>query len=128
MKRVVVRDFSDAEDAINEWSRVGLLNGKPMTMSLREFHRPRTLDQNARIHAMFRDLAEHTGYTEGEIKDYFKSEFGPRMTLDLRSDNQDRSAYIPKGTSRYTVQECQAMIERIYQVGAECGCVFSEPE
>lgn len=128
--RAVVRSLEDLQAWIEKLAREGILTGKPLTVSIREFHRPRTLDQNAKLHAMFRDLAEHTGFTEGEIKDYFKSEFGPKMSIALPAYGQpgQPDPRIPKGTSRYTVQEMAAMLERVYQVGAECGCRFSDDE
>lgn len=127
--RAVVRSLDDLHAFADRCAREGVLDGKPMTVSIRKFHRPRTVDQNKKLHAMFRDLAEHTGYSESNIKDYFKAEFGPTMALNLPKidDTADYGPVnVPKGTSRYTVQEMSAMVERVYQVGAECGCVFSE--
>lgn len=116
--RFVVRsrnDFLNIADRIE-------FTGKPLTVTVKKFHRPRTLDQNAKLHAMIRELAEHTGHTESELKDWVKVELGLLKVIEIGSNVVE----VPVSSTEYTVQQCGDLIERIYQVGAEVGCVFSE--
>ena len=108
---------------------VDVLDGKPYTVTIKRFHRPRSNDQNAKLHAMLRELAEHCGYSEREMKDYFTAEFGPTMQVRIKAASlSGRTNRIPKGTSAYTVQEMAEMIEHVYRIGAEVGCVFTDGE
>ena len=100
----------------------GRMNGKPHTLTLEAFKRPRTNDQNAKLHAMIRDLAIHTGHAESDIKEYLKDEFGFHKSIEI--GGKERS--IPKGSSEWSVEECSMMIERLYQIGAECGCTYQK--
>lgn len=101
---------------------------KPLEIIVKPWKRPRTLEQNAKLHAMFRDLAVHTGHTEADIKEYMKLTFGPSKTVVLAPDARGprHGRRMPKGTSEYSVDELAEMIERTYQVGADVGCEWSE--
>ena len=94
---------------------------KPYTVSVEPFKRPRTNPQNAKIHAMIRDLALHTGYTEAMMKEIVKAQFAPLRAVVLNG----KEVSIPKGTSDMTVDECGDFIERLYELGAELSCGFT---
>ena len=98
----------------------GNMNGKPHTLTLEPFKRPRTNDQNAKLHVMIRELAIHTGHAESDIKEYLKDEFGFHKSIEIAG----KSKSIPKGSSEWSVDECSQMIERLYQIAAEIGCKF----
>ena len=118
--RGVVRTLEDWDAFGAKLSRKGQFTGKPLTVTVTEFRRPRTIDQNSKLHAMFHDLANHTGYRPSVIKDFFKSEFGPQQVVPIGKHD----VVIAKSTTEYTLEELSEMIERVYQVGADCGCVF----
>ena len=120
--KAVVRTNEDLLKFINTVS--DRLDGRPWTISLKKFHRPRTLPANAKFHAMNRELALHCGYTESRMKIILKSEFGPIESKQVGP----RIVDTPKETAEYTVTEMQAMIEQLYQLGAEVGCVFQSDQ
>lgn len=122
--KAVIRTRDDLDNFADQAARDGILTGQPLTVTLTKFYRPRTLDQNALMHVLFRQLAEHTGHTEAEIKDYFKAEFGPSKAIEIAGAIK----VIPMGTSEYKLDQCNAMITRIHQVAAECGCKLEEHE
>jgi len=95
---------------------------KPHLVSISPYKPPRSNDQNALLHCLFRELAHHTGHTEEEIKTYFKSEFGVKKVLKIG----DKPKVIAKSMTEYSRMEMMELIDRVHQVGAECGCVFSE--
>jgi len=104
MKRVV-KTLEDLDNFANDAARQGVFTGQALTVTLTKFRRPRTLEQNSKLHALFRELAEHTGYSESEIKDYFKDTFGPTIAIrigkyrrhDRRRGRTENT--VPKGTS-----------------------------
>ncbi|MGI9293454.1 MAG: recombination protein NinB [Pseudomonadales bacterium] len=99
------------------------LGGKPYTISIKRFFRPRTLDQNAKFHAMISDIAQHIGYERPEyIKDYVKDAYGYRKTVVI--DGKPRS--IPMSTADYNVDQFTNIIDRLYQLGAELGVEFQD--
>lgn len=100
------------------------LDGKPWQITLKRFKRDRTLDQNAKAHAMIRDLALHTGYTESQMKDIVKTEFAPVKSVMIGS----RICNMPMGTSEMNVSEMAEFIEHLYQLGAEIGCGFYDED
>ena len=95
----------------------------PQLIEIKKFKPPRTNEQNALLHVLFREVAQHVGRSEDEIKDIFKMEFGSIKTIEL--PNLD-IIYIPKGTSEYNKQELSDMVEQVYRKGAEWGVEFSE--
>lgn len=122
--RAVIRSRNDFYRFVDEVSnQLGEQYEKPYTVTVKRFHRPRTNDQNAKAHAMIRELALHCGYTEAAMKDVLKTEFGPIQVFQVGT----RIVDAPKGTSDYTVEELSAFIEQLYQIGAEINCAFTEP-
>jgi len=71
---------------------------------------------------MLRDLADHTGHTESEMKDWAKAELGLTKVITVGSNVVE----VPLPSSEYTVQQLSELIERIYQTGSEVGCVFQD--
>lgn len=121
--RAVIRNGSDAFAFLTRLrNEYGEEFDKPLTISVRPFQSFRNLDQNAKCHAMIRELAEWTGYAEREMKEILKAKVGPMKIVNVGMGD----IYHPKGTSEYTIQEMSDFIERLYQLGAEIGCVFSE--
>lgn len=116
--RAVIRTKRDVMRFANQVA--DKLDGKPYTMLVKKFHRPRSIDQNAKMHVMFRILGEYTGHSESEIKAYFVDEFGPKKKLSFADK------MVPMGTSEYDVHEASDMIEQLHRVGAEVGCLFEE--
>ncbi len=121
--RVIVRDEGALRAAIPGFVSK-MVPGKPYEVWIRPFKRRRSLDQNAKMHAMIRELAKHIGYSETELKDYLKSAYGPHETRNLFGSD----TVVPKSTSNYTVDEAGEMIEILYMHGAEVGCVYQDAQ
>ncbi len=121
--KAVVRSRQD----LNSWvyrvcEQLGDNFDKPYTVTIQKFHRPRTTDQNAKVHAMFRELARFTGHSEADVKDYIKAEFGPTRQVKIgKYTNQ-----VPAGSSTWNVETCSMIIEELYRIGAEIGCEFTD--
>jgi len=91
-------------------------------IEIKKFKPPRTLEQNALLHCLFREVAKHVGRPEDEIKEIFKYQYGTMKKLELYGD----VTYVPKGTSEYNKQELSDMVEQVYRKGAEWGVEFTE--
>ena len=97
---------------------------KPYLISAKVFKPPRSLEQNAKLHCLFRDLSAHTGYTESEIKDVIKARFGLHKVVQI--DGTPTS--IAKSTTEYSREELSDLMDRVYMLGAEIGCVFLDED
>ena len=95
---------------------------KPLQVTVKPFQRDRSLDQNAKVHSMIREMAGFTGHSEAQMKDILKAELGPTVPLKVGS----RKLWAPKPTSEYTVAEMSQFVEDIYRIGAEVGHVWQE--
>lgn len=120
MKQVVknpdsLRRFFSRIEAKANWE-------KPLLISVSTYRPPRSLEQNSLLHLLFRQVADHVGRPEAEIKDIFKHQFGPHKRVRLN----DIERIVPKGTSEYNKQELSDMIEIVYQKGAEWSVEFEE--
>lgn len=94
----------------------------PQLIEIKKFKPPRSLEQNALLHCLFREVANHVGRPEDEIKEIFKYQYGTMKKLELYGD----VTYVPKGTSEYNKQELSDMVEQVYRKGAEWGVEFSD--
>ena len=123
MKAVVRNKFDLLKFVDSLTAKLGdNLGDKPITIIAQPFKRLRTLPQNARFHAMCAERAEHCGYTPTEIKDYIKAEHGFRKTIEIGGVIKD----IPMGTSEMNVEQLSFLIEELYRIGSEVGCVYQE--
>ena len=113
----------------HEWEReLGRLLGidapYPREIITRKYRKRRSLGQNAKMHAMFAELAHAMGQSESSVKDWFKDEWGPKIIVTISGKQKT----IPKSTANYETMEASEMIERLYQVGGEAGFTFSADE
>lgn len=81
----------------------------------------RSREQLAYLHLAIRQLAEHTGTSESELKEFFKAEYGPPAIVTIAG----RAATVKKSVGDYTSQEASDMIEHVTRVAAECGMLLS---
>ena len=113
----------------NDWMKIGqqlapILDGKLYQATVQPFKRRRTNDQNALMHVLIRDLALFTGHTEARMKEIVKKRYAPIVAEQIADQFED----MPMDTSAMNTEVASAFIERLYQLGAEIGCVFSEPK
>lgn len=100
-----------------------LADGKPLRVTVGV--RPsRTREQNAFLHVAIRELADHVGMGEEELKTVLKSEYGPKVTRTLAG----RTLNVPKSVSDYDTLEASAMIEHVERIAAECGLLLAPRE
>jgi len=98
------------------------LTGKPLQITVKPFKRDRTLPQSAKAHAMIRELALHTGYTEAQMKEIAKALYAPMKTVAVGG----KDVTVPMGTSDMNVEEMANFIENLYQLGSELGVQFHD--
>jgi hypothetical protein len=120
--RAVVRSKLEAANWVSFKSN--MVDGRPYEIQVKPFKRKRTLDQNAKMHVMMRELAAHIGYSDSEFKDFVKLEYGPKQVSRIG----DKDYLLPKSTRDYNVAECGEIIEILYMLAAECGHSFQETE
>ena len=116
--KAIVRTRNDCLRYVQEWWKFG--DGKPYTLELKPYKALKTNDQNRLLHALIGELADHCGYPPAVMKDVVKAMFGPMHT------SKKFGVTIPKSVADYTPENISNLIERVYQVGAEHGCVFQE--
>jgi hypothetical protein len=90
--------------------------GTPYEVIVRPYKSNRSLEQNNLLHSWLREIAEETGHTVEEIKDYVCSEYlGSREYLGINGTPKRRLVT----TSELSVEEMSALIERVAQLGAQ---------
>jgi len=102
----------------------------------------RSPDQQSLMHALIREIANHVGVGEGEMKDnilkrnsegvfpYWPYDLQPtlpkRLSLERPEVLQVVPGLVPKSESKLTKREESELIERLYMLGSEWGVQFSE--
>ena len=102
----------------------------------------RSTDQQSLMHALIREIANHVGVGEGEMKDNIlkRNSEGvfPYWPYDLQTTLPKRLSkerpevlqvvpgLVPKSESKLTKREESELIERLYMLGSEWGVQFSE--
>lgn len=115
----IIRDYNGFVGIAQQMSGSGLFTeGKAWQVTVKPFERDRTLAQNAKIHAMIRDLALFTGYTEKQMKDICKAQFAPFVERKIG----ENVVHTAKGTSEMTVLEMSNFIEALQALAADIGC------
>ena len=123
--KAVIRNYDDAISFIHRvFDKLGEEFQKPQLIECKDYHPPRTLDQNRRLHWMIGLLASHIGYSPSELKDWFKIEYGPKKKFVYGN----YAAMIPKSTAEYSKMEMIEFIGQIDRVAAELGFQFPENE
>lgn len=78
---------------------------------------------------VLRLLSETTGYHPDELHEHFKREFLPKAVALCDGDGVILSeGTIGQTTTKLSVSEFYAYVERIRQVAAEMGCVTPDPQ
>lgn len=86
----------------------GLNADKPWTITVTEYHARRSLEQNDRFHAIIAAVANQTGNDPSSLKAWAKSEFGPRVSVEIG----DRIVSVPKSSADFTVAEMGEVMDR----------------
>ncbi len=94
-------------------------------VTLERYSKPRTGAQNDTLHLWFREIAEHTGYTEEQVKDEMKERFGPNKR-EVMILGEWRSQ--TPSTSDYTIAYMMLFMERIQAFCAEWDIEITDPD
>ena len=90
---------------------------------MRPYKSSRSIEQNNLLHSWIRAIAEETGHSVEEIKDYVCSEYlGSREYLGINGTPKSRLVT----TSELSVEEMSALIERVTELGAQVGAQLPE--
>ena len=121
--KAVIRQRNDALRFVDRFcSENGVHWEKPQLIEIKRYSPPRSMPQNAKLHAMIRELATELGYTEDELKDYFKLTFGPQKIMRVAGEEKR----IPLSTTEYNKVQMTDLIAHVERVGAELGFRFSD--
>lgn len=121
--KAVIRSHNEGANFLSRACRdLGEQFDKPQLIEIKRYHPPRSLPQNAKLHAMIGELANEIGYSAAELKDWLKLEYGVYKTLDING----RKTNIPKSTAEYTKIEMAELIGHVERIGAEMGFRFSD--
>ena len=95
----------------------------PYEVIVRPYKSSRSIEQNNLLHSWIRAIAEETGHSVEEIKDYVCSEYlGSREYLGINGTPKSRLVT----TSELSVEEMSALIERVTELGAQVGAQLPE--
>jgi AraC-like DNA-binding protein len=82
---------------------------KPWRITIGRYQMRRSLEENAMFHAIVAAIASETGNSPGALKEHFKAEFGPTVTLEI----DGKVITVPKPSREYTVGEMAEMITNV---------------
>ncbi len=86
----------------------GLPIDKPYQIEIKPFKRKRSLSQNALFHKWVNILAEHTGYSDFEMKEYLKVQFLSPQFMQVR----DRTI-VSRHTSKLDTKEMSEFMNKV---------------
>ena len=111
------------EKCLQHIEALDLEGDTPYEIIIRPYKSSRSIEQNNLLHSWLRAIAEETGHTVDEIKDYVCSEYlGSVEYLGLNGTPKRRLVT----TSELSVEEMSALIERVIQLGAQMGARVPE--
>lgn len=91
--------------------------GKSWTVEVKPMARRRSLDQNARFHAMCQELGDTCGYTCEELKRAVKKELGRYAMIDTPAGKMARW----ESSADWSKQQMAEAIELLIRWGADVG-------
>lgn len=102
----------------DRWQRtLRSLKGKKIEVCIREAVPDRTLPQNAKLHVIAREIAEHSGHTLAEIKEIATIE-ALGVEVATRASARDPQVRILRGTSDLTKDECSLVMDWLLDLAA----------
>lgn len=126
---MVIRGPADAQRA-REWFRemfrdhCQTQHGRGLIFSVRPYTPPRTQSQNATQHMWYGEIAEQTGHTPAEVKDWLKDELLPKVEVTIRG----RTKLQAKETSALSKAEAIEYMEAIQALASDMGFFLTQPD
>ena len=122
-QKYVLRTYQIRWRCIEAINALDLESETDYEVIVRPYKSRRSIEQNNLLHSWLREIAQETGHTVEEIKDYVCSEYlGSREYLGINGTPKRRLVT----TSELSVEEMSALIERVAQLGAEQGVQLPE--
>ena len=122
-QKYVLRTYQIRWRCIEAINALDLESETDYEVIVRPYKSSRSMEQNNLLHSWLREIAEETGHTVEEIKDYVCSEYlGSREYIGINGTPKRRLVT----TSELSVEEMSALIERVAQLGAEVGAQLPE--
>tara|TARA_R110000824_G_scaffold180546_3_gene361023 strand:+ start:3078 stop:3458 length:381 start_codon:yes stop_codon:yes gene_type:complete len=113
MKRFIIKSYQIKWRCIEAIEEI-TLDGKEQEVIIREHKNSRSVEQNNLFHAIIRAIADSTGHSVEEIKEYVCQEY--LGTVEYTGlDGSERSRV--KSTSELDVEGMSGLIERVKQLG-----------
>jgi len=91
--------------------------GGKFSIEISKFKKNRSLEQNAKLHALLRVIAEETGNSVADVKEYACAAFLGEITYEFKGQKRTRT----RSTSELTTDECADFIERLQALASELG-------
>ena len=128
MNRYVLKDKSILDRLINVLTNLPITE-KPWEVIIQEYKPKRTLEQNAKWHAMIRDLAQELGYDPKQMKNIVKDELGYSRKfeyswIDSNGNKKTEVSKLYARTSKMKIDQLNTLIEQTYQLAAEQGVIL----
>ena len=92
----------------------------PLRITIERYTARRSLEQNAKWHAMVGDIAEHTGDSVASVKSDVKAYLCPEVESKVTGKMR------PKDTHELSTPEFMDLIEATYALGAQLNVEWSE--
>lgn len=94
----------------------------PLQVTISEHRARRTLSENAKLWALYREIGDHLGYTADEMHDVFRRMYLPVTLIDMH----DKTVYAAlTSTATLNVRDMAEYLDRIEQWAAENGVPIS---
>lgn len=104
-------------DAITTYLAKCADTGERYKVTVEKYRHNRSLEQNAMLHALFRRIADFTGNSAAEIKDYCCAEFLGEVAYEFNGEVKARAI----STSELKTDEFSDLIERVEALAIELG-------
>lgn len=126
--RIVVRTVKDARRVMEllreAYDRRVVKAGQTLQVEIGLHKPPRTGQQNALMHLWFGEIAEQTGHTPEEVKDWCKGALLPQEPVTINGRMQMRHSE----TSRLSKAACCDFLDGIAALAADMGFELTQPD
>lgn len=92
-------------------------DGNDLEVTIKKWTPKRSLEQNAALHGVIRSIANFTGNSVDEIKDYICDTYLGETSYEFKGETRTRS----RRTSELSKAECADLLEHVTALAAELG-------
>lgn len=120
MRLLVLRSEHERERALEAIRALNLESQTPWGVWIAPYEKLRSRAQNARLWALYRRIAEATGYEAQEIHDLMRQRFLGRTVREVMGTHVETL----RSTTQLSIHEMNAYMEAIERFAAEAGVVL----